>query len=705
MSVTGTSRASSADPDAPPPSAPSRRRIAALDGLRGFALLGMLLWHAEVSWVQGGFARMTVFFALSGYLATRSWQRIRDDEGGTAGNFRLFWWRRARRLLPVSFLGIAVAVAVTAVSGTAGMRERLGGDVLSVLGYVSNFRFWLSDQSYGELFSEPSLLQHYWTLSIEEQAFFLLPLLLAAVAALTGGRTRVAAVATGVLAAVCAGLPAVVAHTPDAVWYSSIVRFGEFSAGVALALWTRSRPHAVHRSSTALGVAGTLGLAALVAVMLTIPRDAEWLYRGGMALVIVPTVAVLAAAARSTGPAAAVLGLRPLEALGRWAFSIYVLHWPLFWVLDGARLGLDGWQLASARLAAAVVAGGVVHVLVERPLMATGPVARVGTGFAGSARRRGELDRWLVAAVPAGWWRTGPAAASLGVTGALLAAVAFVPMGAGGLYDFEDALSAEVGDDGSTAEDWVTSAEMQMIDPDQRGVRVGLYGGSTSLMLGIGGSDWLLASDELAQRPGVSPLGCGIVTEGRRLLGTADAGTPRYAPLETVCAEWERLWARVAGIGGSDIALVVVGVWDTGDFEIEGIGTTHVGQPAFDALVLDHLRTMRERFRAAGIEQVQLATTPTVRPGRGERIWEARRLDASHPGRVAAFNELLRSFADDHDDVAVVEYGAWMDAFADDELRQLVPDGVHPTQESAERIWDEYLGDAVLRAWRARSGA
>src|SRR5688572_429473 len=187
----------------------------------------MLLWHAEVGWVRGGFARMTIFFALSGYLATMSWLRVRARQGGRGG-FAAFWWRRARRLLPVSFLGIAVAIVVTSATGTSGMQERLPGDVLSVLLYVSNLRFWLSDQSYGELFGEPSMLQHYWTLSIEEQAFIVLPLLLAGLLFVCRGRPRHAALLATGLTMVCVGLPAVVHHSPDAVWYSSVVRFGEF---------------------------------------------------------------------------------------------------------------------------------------------------------------------------------------------------------------------------------------------------------------------------------------------------------------------------------------------------------------------------------------------------------------------------------------------------------------------------------------------
>ena len=672
----------------PSPARPTSRRIAALDGLRGFALTGMLLWHADVSWVQGGFVRMTIFFALSGFLATRSWRRILD-RADAAGRFRTFWWRRARRLLPISYLGVGVAIATTVAVGTPEMRDRLGGDVLSILGYVSNLRFWLSGQGYGELFTEPSLLQHYWTLSIEEQAFALLPLLLAGVALLVGsGDLRRQMLIVSAITVALVGLPVVVSHSADAVWYSSPIRIGEFCGGVALALWmAQERTPWLDRW---LRTIGTASLAIVIGAVLLVPRDAEWLYRGGMGLFLVPTLGLLAAAARSDGIASSVLSLRPLVALGRWTFSIYVLHWPLFYVVDSTRTGLDGWELATVRMGAAVALGALLHALVERPLMAPPTDEPVRTGLAGGRGPRDAFDRRLAAWVPAGWWRTGPAAAALGCSAAALAVVAFLPSG-------EDPYEWSVVEDRA-----IDVANMRMFNDDPGRVSVGIYGGSTALTLDLGGSEFFLASDEVAIRPGVAKLGCGLVTVGERTLGwDTETWEQVDGAVEDQCLTWPDTWPEVARISEADVALVVVGSWDTLDFVIDG-ETTHVGDPAFDRLVVDDLETAIAAFRAAGVEQVQFATTPVIGRGPNGRIWERRGLDEEHLVRVDAFNDLLRQVADDHDDVAVVEYGDYVDSLSEDTKAELLPDGVHPTDEGALVLWESYLGDAVVAAYDAR---
>lgn len=640
----------------------------------------MLLWHADVSWVQGGFVRMTIFFALSGYLATRSWRRI-GAQGAGVRPFRTFWWRRARRLLPISYLGVAIAIATTVAFGTADMRDRLGGDVVSVLAYVSNLRFWLSGQGYGELFTEPSLLQHYWTLSIEEQAFAILPLLLAGVSLVAGsGRLLRQTVIVSAITIVAVGLPLVVHHDADAVWYSSPIRIGEFCGGVALALWM-AREHAP-RFDRWLGVVGAASLAVVVGAVLLVPRDVEWLYSGGMGLFLLPTLGLLAAAARSRGPAATALSWRPLVAVGRWTFSIYVIHWPLFYVLDHARTGLGGWQLASIRLGTAVALGGVLHVLVERPLMARAPAAPVDTGLAGGARR--SLDLRTASWVPEAWWRTRPAAAALVIAALALAVAGLVPSG-------EDPYEWAAIEDQA-----IEVAELRMIDPDPGRLTVGIYGGSTAQTLDLGGGAYFRDSDEIAIRPGVTKLGCGLVTVGERTLGWDTSTWERSTgEVEEKCRSWPSTWPHVAQLSEADVALVVVGAWDTLDFEIDG-RTLHVGDPAFDAIVLDDLETAFEGFRAAGVRQIQLATTPVVGEGASGRAWEQRGLDETHPERVEAFNELLRLAADRHGDVAIVEYGAYIDSIDEDRKAELLPDGVHPTPESAVHVWESFLGPAVI---------
>jgi len=127
-----------------------------VDGLRALAVLAVLLYHAELPWIQGGFLGVDVFFVISGYLITSlllaEWsQRGRID-------LPAFWLRRARRLLPALFLLMAVTLvfAVIALSSeVAGLRD----DAFAALGYVTNWYLIFSHQSYFEMMGRPSLFR------------------------------------------------------------------------------------------------------------------------------------------------------------------------------------------------------------------------------------------------------------------------------------------------------------------------------------------------------------------------------------------------------------------------------------------------------------------------------------------------------------------------------------------------------------------
>ena len=269
-------------------SSTSTSRVDALDGVRGFALLGMMAWHAQIDWVKGGFARMTIFFVLAGFLAARSLTRA--DGSSEWRRFGSFWKRRVLRLLPITVVGVGTAVGVTALIGSPAATEAVVGDSVSVLTWWSNWRFVLEERAYGDMFAAPSAFHHFWSLSLEEQCLVVLPIVLWSVTLITRERsggigrpgTRTIA-GVLVLAVIASGLPLVVEMSPDTAYYGTHVRIGEFLVGVALALWWNRQD--VTTWSTRLGViwsgAGTVGFVALVVIMLTIDRDASWVYRGG----------------------------------------------------------------------------------------------------------------------------------------------------------------------------------------------------------------------------------------------------------------------------------------------------------------------------------------------------------------------------------------------------------------------------------------
>src|SRR5262245_33093968 len=159
----------------------------ALDGLRAVAVMAVLFFHARFSWAQGGFLGVSTFFTLSGFLITSLLLREHATTGSIS--LRSFWRRRFRRLLPASWLTLALVIAMGAAGWWNNDQLRdLRGDVPAALAQVVNWHFILADRSYGAQFAAPSPLEHYWSLSLEEQFYLVFPLAVAGLLIL--GRRR-----------------------------------------------------------------------------------------------------------------------------------------------------------------------------------------------------------------------------------------------------------------------------------------------------------------------------------------------------------------------------------------------------------------------------------------------------------------------------------------------------------------------------------
>ena len=649
------------------------RRVQALDGLRGFALLGMLAWHAQIGWVKGGFARMTIFFVLSGFLAASSWLSLTAK--GVDKPFGTFWRRRARRLLPITVLGVAFATVVTAMIGSHEAVGDLRGDAGSVLAGVSNWRFLLDDQSYGALFERPSAFQHFWSLSLEEQSFWLLPLVIAGVVAVAGRRAWMAVIG---LAVGLAALPALISHSPDAAYYGTHVRGGEFLAGVALAMVLARNDGSVPvRWHRPVAVVGAVGLASLVLVMLTIERDHDWLYAGGLGLFALPAVAVVLAARLHTGPVPWVLGLAPLAFLGRAAFSIYVLHWPLFQLLETERTGLDGPALAAVQLAVGIGVGSLVYLLLERRLIEQ-PLP----------------DRWAL-----------PTLASIGVAVVLVAGLVPPPAAPYDLLALQDRLAAGFDLDLDQARHTLETSparptpppvDASLVAAPPEPARVGLFGGSTAVAMGAAATGWDAASPGVELAPGYARLGCGIVTEGHRVHGLDATGQPALARPDDWCLGWEVRWPAAAVAQDLDVAVLMTGVWETASWQLDGTPElAGIDAPDFHDLVELKLAYAVQSLQARGIAVV-LATTPVVGGGFDGLVHDRRALGPEHAARVLAFNDIVHRVTANHPGVMVVPYGELIDGLPAEVAAEQLPDGIHPTEAAAADLWSTSVGPALL---------
>jgi peptidoglycan/LPS O-acetylase OafA/YrhL len=363
---------------APDPS-PKFEYQPALDGLRALAVLGVLLYHAGVSWAPGGFLGVDAFFVLSGFLITS----LLVDEWRKRGriDFRAFWARRARRLLPALVL-VVIAVGVYALFvARPDELERIRGDTFGSLLYVANWRQ-LFESSYFAQLSTPSPLRHTWSLGIEEQWYLVWPLALVLVLRVTAGRRWAVIGVTTALAIGSAVLMAVLfdpGGDPSRVYYGTDTRAQALLLGAALAvLLARPRQRSRRRRRRpASGAASLIGLecVGIVAVVYLgwlwthVADTSTWLYTGGFLIEGLAVAALIAAATRPYSPILGpVLSLAPLRAIGWISYGLYLWHWPVYVYLTPARTGLDDAQLLVVRLAVTFALALASYRLVEQPI-------------------------------------------------------------------------------------------------------------------------------------------------------------------------------------------------------------------------------------------------------------------------------------------------------------------------------------------------
>ncbi|HKH12176.1 MAG TPA: acyltransferase family protein [Rubrobacter sp.] len=367
-----------------------------LDGLRALAVVAVLLYHADLAWIPGGFLGVEVFFVISGYLITAllvtEWrQRGRIDLGA-------FWMRRARRLLPALYLVVAATLAYAVVflpGEVAGLR----GDALSAFGYFTNWYLIFGNESYFEAMGRPSLLKHLWSLAVEEQFYLLWPPVVALGVTIGARRWRlrrlmfVALAVAGASALLMAGL-FVPEIDPSRIYYGTDTRATGLLLGAALALFWRpgerrtreacARPKARASHNTTgrfrrrwgwtrpalLDVTGLAALAGLVALCLRLGEFQPVLYKGGFVAVGLTTAALVAVVAHPQARVGSLLlGWRPLRWVGERSYGIYLWHWPVFMVTrPGLDVPLDGPKLLVVRLAVTVLLAHLSYRYVEQPV-------------------------------------------------------------------------------------------------------------------------------------------------------------------------------------------------------------------------------------------------------------------------------------------------------------------------------------------------
>lgn len=356
-----------------PSSTGSKTHLAGLDGVRALAVIGVLLYHSELPWFQGGFLGVDVFFVLSGFLITGLLAREFERTGGL--DIRGFYLRRFRRLVPALVL-LLLTVLIGSAFFVPDAAPRVRGDGLAALLYVSNWWLIANGQSYFEFISRPPLLQHLWSLAIEEQFYLLWPVCVLLLMWRVGRRgLGITALVLSLVSTLWMALLSVQRGYPEAdpsrIYFGTDTHCMGLLLGAALAAfwqpWTAGP--LTRRANAAMALLGVLSCAGVAYAYVEVGERAPVLYRGGFLLLSVVVCNVIVTASHPASSFGRLLGRQPLRWIGERSYGLYLWHWPIFELMrPGLDVSTTGYWNLALRLVVTAVVTDISYRVVESPI-------------------------------------------------------------------------------------------------------------------------------------------------------------------------------------------------------------------------------------------------------------------------------------------------------------------------------------------------
>ncbi|MDB5645082.1 MAG: acyltransferase 3 [Methylobacterium sp.] len=363
-----------------------------IDGLRALAVLVVLAFHAGITPLGGGFVGVDVFFVISGFVITAG---IRADVAAGRFSVGAFYERRIRRILPMLAATILGTALVAPLLLPPEARGDLARSLAAAAGFVSNLYFWKSS-GYFDVAAQTRPLLHTWSLSLEEQFYIVIPLLLPVLLRRFPAR---AAGLLGLAALVSFGLSLwLTPRAPTTSFYLLPTRAWELLMGSLLAFarpgpaWTRARRD---------GVAAA-GLALILVPVLAYDEATAFPGLGALPPCLGAAL-ILHAGACGPNRVGSLLGARPFVAIGLGSYALYMVHWPVIVFTRYALLrdpgGLETVALLAACGALAYAGRRWIETPFRRPI---DPVPRAVLFRRTGAALAGCLALGLAAGIQAG---------------------------------------------------------------------------------------------------------------------------------------------------------------------------------------------------------------------------------------------------------------------------------------------------------------
>lgn len=338
-----------------------------VQGLRAVAVLVVVLYHAGLSRLSGGYVGVDVFFVISGFVITGVLLRERAALGNTS--ILAFYGRRCRRIIPAASLVIIVTIVLSYVfvGFLSGNRTATDGKWASI--FLANFHFSSEGTNYLSSQALPSPLQNFWSLSVEEQFYLVYPTFFLLVAAM---RTRISlrlrlAIGLGLIIITSFVFSVVqTSSNPIGAYFSPLTRAWELALGALVAVtttWLLRIPRHIAAAVTWVGLGAILVSAFLF--------NSQTAYPGSLvAIPVVGAALIIAGGARAPRfGAESLLRLPPFAWLGNLSYSLYLWHWPILIIVAESR-GQASLPFSQNLpwLVLALAASFLTYSLVENPI-------------------------------------------------------------------------------------------------------------------------------------------------------------------------------------------------------------------------------------------------------------------------------------------------------------------------------------------------
>lgn len=333
-----------------------------IDGLRAIAVISVLVFHTFADMLPGGFVGVDIFFVISGFLITQIiFQELQ------LGTFSLwgFYQRRIRRIFPALLLVFLTSTILGWVILTPFEYELYGTHMLAGAGFVPNIIFW-REAGYFDKEAITKPLLHLWSLGVEEQFYFVWPLILGIVWKFCQPhRLSIFKIVVALVIISLAWSGYQIEHHPIANFYSPLSRFWELALGGSIAIWI-SRPEYVKLESRLLALMG-LGFIvfALFGFNSTTPFPGLW------ALIPCLGAGLILIANTKSSPLSIVLSHPVMVFVGLISYPLYLWHWPL---LSFARI-LEGQPISDiyklVLLGLSVLLAWLTFQIIEKPIRAS----------------------------------------------------------------------------------------------------------------------------------------------------------------------------------------------------------------------------------------------------------------------------------------------------------------------------------------------